>query len=237
MNQKLMILMLCFFGVVVSASPVEEVFLQANQEYKAHHYEKALELYSVIENKGSATWHNMGNCACYLKKPVDALVYWRKAQRECSFTEFDELQKNIDGIYGQLGKTPARSAWEQFVDKCIHRFSLLFFQLFFLVVWGLLFLVIWLNLRYKKGIVFILLPLNLMFGAAVVTKYRAQTCPCAMVVQEAATLFAGPDASYRALATVSLAQELRVVDRKGEWCKVRTQNLAGWILADTLKTL
>ncbi len=237
MNKKLMTFMLCLCGVVASASPVEEVFLQANQEYKAHHYEKALELYSVIESKGSATWHNMGNCACHLKKPVDALVCWRKAQRGCSFTQFDELQKNIDGIYGQLNKTPARTAWGQFVDKFVHSFSLLFFQLFFLLVWGLLFFVIWLNRRYKKGIVFVLLPLNLLFGTAVVMKYRAHTCPCALVVQEQATLFAGPDSSYQVVGAVSLAEEVTIIDQRGDWYKARSQNLAGWVLADTLKIL
>jgi hypothetical protein len=219
------------------ASESEELFLRANREYQEHHYEKALELYTMITEKGSATWHNMGNCACNLKQPLDALVYWRKAQRGCRLSEFDELQKNIDGMYSQLQKTPTRGPWAQFLDKYIHRFSLLFFQIFFLLVWCLLFVVMWLNHRYKKGLIFILVPLILLSGTGMVTKHRSQTCPCALVVQENATLFAGPDTGHRVVGTVEKAHELVVVDRRGDWCKVRTQNLAGWVLADTLKTL
>lgn len=221
----------------VYASDVEETFLQANQHYAAHHYQKALELYHGIENKGAATWHNMGNCACHLKQPIDALVYWRKAQRGCSFSEFNELQKNIDGIYTQLGKTPERSAWGRFIDKVMGRFSLLFFQLFFLLVWGLLFFVFWLNRRYKKGILLILIPMNILCGVSVITKYRLNSCPCALVAHQTAPLFAGPDSAYAVVGTVALADELTIVASRGGWYKVRSQHLAGWILADTLKTL
>jgi len=237
MIYKIVFLVSLLYVSCAHASPIEETFLKANQEYAAHHYEKALELYNVIDGKGCATWHNMGNCAAHLKKPIDALVYWRRAQRGCSFSEFDELQKNIDGVYGQLGKTQSRGTWSRFVDKVVHRYSLLFFQLFFLLVWGLLFLVIWLNRRYKKGILLILIPFNFICGAAVVTKYKTHTCPCALVVQDNATLFAGPDSSYQVMGTVGVAEELKIIEQRGAWCKARSQNLAGWVLADTLKIL
>lgn len=240
-NLMMNIILLCIAALLtqrqLQASEAQALFIQANQNYAEQHYQKALELYQMIEHKGAAAWHNMGNCACRLKQPVEALVYWRKAQRGCDFSHYEELQKNIDGIYGQMGKQSPRSTGRKFVDKVVGRFSALWYQVAFLLFWALLLVLLWWKKRYRKGVFFLVLPITMLLGAIVIEKYRSHNMTCALVVQPSAPLFAGPDAHYQQVGAIALADEVHVVDARGDWCKVEAGGLAGWILADTIKKL
>lgn len=235
MIRKMIVACILLVGTLSGARDVEETFLRANKYYQDKQYEEAFELYNSIECKGCATWHNMGNSAFRLNKHVDALVYWRKAQRDATAREFDELQKNIDTVYERLGRTPQGSAAGRFIDNLLGRFSLLSLQLLFLVLWFLLFVVIWLTRRHKKTVLTVLIPLNLLLGTATFMKYRSHWNPPAVVVKNSSTIFAGPDQNYHVMGTAHLADELKVIQRRGKWYKVRGNGLAGWALADTLE--
>lgn len=235
MIRKTVFACILFSGMLNGVRDVEETFLRANKHYQEKQYKKAFELYNSIECKGCATWHNMGNCAFRLNKHVDSLVCWRKAQRSATVREFDELQKNIDAVYEILGRVPEGSAVGRFIDNVLGRFSLFSLQLLFLIVWFSLFFVIWLTRRYKRGVLIALIPLNLLFGAATFMKYQSRWNLPAVVVKNSSTIFSGPDQNYHVMGTAHVADELKVIQTRGKWCKVRGNGLAGWALADTLE--
>lgn len=227
-------LLLCSFSF---ARDVEETFLQANREYQNKQYEKALELYTQIGKKGPATWCNMGNCSFRLKKYVDALVCWRRAKKNASRTELVDLNKNITVVNQLLGRAPKAGFFEQRVDDWLGRFSLLVFQLVFLVAWILLFLILFFFKKYKFLFLSVLFPINLLFGFTLFAKYRLEQSPHAVVVRRDAAIFAGPDQNYAVLGKPGFAQEVRVVLQDKNWCKVKGNCLAGWMLADTLEII
>ena len=237
MIRKMIIACMIFVGTLNGVRDVEETFLRANRQYQTKQYEDAFTLYNSIECKGCATWHNMGNCAFRLNKHVDALVCWRKAQRDATAREFDELQKNIDAAYETIGLAPPGSSVGRFIDNLLGRFSLFFLQLLFLFVWFLLFFVLWFTRQYKKGVLIVLIPLNLLVGTATFMKYRSYWNPPAIVVKNSSTIFSGPDQNYHVMGTVHLADELKIVQTRGKWCKIRGNGLAGWALADTLEVV
>ena len=236
MNKYFFVSLVCFATMTCLARDVEETFLQANRCYQNKKIEKALDLYNSIEHKGSATWHNMGNCAFKLNKYVDALVYWRRAQRNATTKELDDIRKNIDVVGQILGRSIEQSSFWNFVDGILNRFSLFAFQLFFLFAWFGLFVGFWF-FKKKRFLLVILLPINLLFGTATVLKHRAQSNPPAIIKESSASLFAGPDKNYHVVGNLNLADEVRVVEQRQDWCKVKADCLVGWVLADKLEVV
>ena len=227
----LLVVSLCY------ARDVEETFLRANNLYQEKKYQEALDLYSSIDKKGCATLYNMGNCAFKLNKHVDALVCWKRACRHSTSRELNELAKNIEVAHEIMGKEPERGSIGNFFHRFSERFSMFFFQLLFLIGWFALFVAIFVLRRYRRGLLVLLLPFNIVLGSFVAVKYRLAKYPVAIVTKKTAKIFSGPDENYHTLGVVPCADELRVIEKKGLWCKVRAQRLVGWVLADTLEVI
>jgi len=221
----------CFFCF---ARDVEESFLKANREYQNKNYEKALELYQSIEKKGPATWCNMGNCSFKLKKYVDALVCWRRAKKNVSRVELIDLNKNIAAVDQLLGRAPKAGSLEFFLDNLLGRFSLFSFQFIFLFFWLSLFGFLFFLKKRKAIFLSVLIPLNFVFGFGLFAKYRLHSCSQAIVIDRTASLFVGPDEKYLVVCKPNFADEVRVIDQKENWCKVKVNGLSGWMLADNL---
>lgn len=226
-----------FFSSFIFAQDVEETFLQANNQYQSNQFEQALDLYSSIERKGPATWCNMGNCAFRMKNYVEALVFWKRAKKGASRSELIDLNKHIAAVDQLLGRAPKAGGLEQYADRILGRFSLFSLQLLFLFAWLSLFGFIFFVRVYKPIFISILLPTSLVFGFATFAKYRLHSNPAAIVIEKSVSLFSGPDQNYPILKKTNLADEVAVLQQRDHWYKVRSDGLAGWMLADKLEVI
>lgn len=133
MNWKISVIGVLFISAFCCARDVQETFLQANNCYKNKEYQKAFDLYNSIACKGCSTWYNMGNCAFKMNKPVDSLIYWRKAQHNATARELQNIEKNINVVYNVLERTPEHTGFNRFVRTMLNKFSLFAWQIFFLL--------------------------------------------------------------------------------------------------------
>jgi len=235
---KNFLLFFCFvFSCSCFARDIEETFLQANRCYQNGEYEQALELYKSIERKGPATWSNMGNCSFKLKQYVDALVCWKRAKKNASKKELIDVNKHIAAVDAILGRAPKAHSTQQLLDRFLSTFSLFGFQFIFLCAWLFLFGLLFLLKRYRWIVFSALLPICLVFGFGTFAKYRVYRYPPALITSGSTQLFTGPDENYPAVGKVGLADEVKIVQQRQKWCKVRVNGLAGWVLADKLEVI
>ena len=218
------------------ARDVEETFLQANRCYQNKEYKDSLNLYSSIECKGCATWQNMGNCSFKMNNHINALLYWKRAEKDASSAQLQDIRKNIVTVNEILGREPERESFWKFIKDILSRFSMFFFQLMFLFMWFLFFLSIWFFKNSKRKLAALFLPINMIFGSAIVIKYQLNLYPSALVIKSA-SVFAGPDKHYHVINKVKLADQIIVLKQRDKWCRVKNKSLSGWILADTIEVI
>lgn len=234
--KKLFLLFPVFFvSVFCFSNNSEESFLQANKFYRNREYKKAFDLYDSIERKGPAVWYDMGNCLFKMNEHLDALVCWKRAQNGASAFELNEIRKNISIVNEILGRTKEQSFFNEVFSEFINRFSLFVFQFTFLLFWFSLFIFVWFFKKIKKLILVILLPVNILFGLATFMKYKIGTYESAIIRKDLVSLFSGPDENYQIIGKVNFAHEVKILEKRDHWCKVKVDGLAGWILADKLE--
>ena len=219
------------------ARDVQETFLQANNCYKNKEYKKAFDLYNTISHKGCSTWYNMGNCAFKMNKHINSLVCWRKAQHNATSRELQNIEKNINIAYHMLGRMPEHTGFNRFVRTMLNRFSLFSWQILFLLFWFIFFIIVFLVKRYRRSLLVLLLPLNIVFGSAVVKKHWLQRYPRAIVVAKSSFAFTGPDVKYHHVGSVAIADEVTVLQQRDGWYKVQAKRFVGWVTADTIEVI
>lgn len=237
MNKKLAVIFILLINSFCYSRDVQETFLRANKLYQDGDYQKALDLYDSIAHKGSATWYNMGNCLFNMNKQVEAIVCWKKAQRNATAQKFDDLEKNIAVACKILGKDSNIGSYSSFAESFLNRFSLYSFQLLFLALWFLFFVFLRVLKNHRRFLLFLFFPINVVLGLAIFEKYNANVYPLAIVIKPSASLFAGPDKEYHVVGKVTMIDKVKVLERRDDWCKVQAKRLAGWALADTIEII
>lgn len=215
----------------------QEQFIAAHALYDAQQYQKALDGYDAIADKTSAVWYNMGNCAFQLEQYDLAVLYWRKAERGAPA----ELQKHIirnmqhaaQHIADLHHKQPHAIAHHQ-LKQWLLPFSLLFWQLIFLVLWALFMLACAYYMYRARGLV--LAMLFGVVGVSGVLLYHRHTYAAHQyaITLQATDLFVGPNKEYHALTQIPSGSEVRLLEHREGWHKVRYRDLVGWVFADTL---
>jgi len=218
------------------AGDVQETFLQANCCYKNKKYKKAFDLYSSFEKKGTAVLQNMGNCCFKMNNHIDALLYWKRAEKNALSREKNDIRKNIAVAHEILGYESKRQSFFDLVKDFAISFSLFSLQILFLGFWFLLFASIWFFRRYKIFFLILLLPVNFALGSFLLMKYSDDVYERALVVQSA-PIFSGPDKNYQKISSLSCADECLVLEQRDNWCKVKSDRLAGWVCSEAVKIL
>lgn len=213
----------------------EELFLHAQQLYRAGEYSHALATYQSMKQKGPAVFHALGNCSFYTNNPVDALANWHRALQGASRAEFDALQAaRAVLIQTTTEKTTTPTSSLRFtIERMCSPYSLLTMQLLFLLFWYLLLFMLWRNKRdiWFWCIISCLCACIVLSGYSVWIKYQEQWYPYAIVRAETTPLLAGPNTNYHQIHTVSLLDELRVYKEIPGWCCVtqRKNGQSGWV--------
>jgi tetratricopeptide (TPR) repeat protein len=216
----------------------QEIFLQGNKEYKAGNYEKALQAYTSIPDKSAAVWYNSGNCFYHLGNYIQALVAFKRAQREATSSLRVCIDSNITQTYDALGvhNQTARSYMQRvyaYIQSSISLRMLFWLQLLFLIILYAVLVSIWYVRRSALylTIVSILGCLILLIGITIGIRYHTMYYRHGIVVQQG-SLYVGPDKKYDAAGPVVPADEITILEKRPEWYKVKKEKTVGWIPAE-----
>jgi len=216
----------------------QEVFLQANKLYKEREYEKALEAYASLPNKSTAVWYNTGNGLYHLGNYIEALVAFKRAERDATSMQRQAIEHNIHQVREALDIPPAVVSYAQrlyeFFTRPLGIVSLLFLQIMFLLLLYCTFFCMRRMFRSKKyGICFVWLTgLTFWCGISLGIKAYDTRYERGIVIQQQGTMFVGPDKKYDASGTIMLADELIILEKRAEWYKVKKGKLFGWVPAE-----
>lgn len=221
------------------AGNAEETYLKAHAAYQARDWPKALSLYESINPKGPAVWYNIGNCYFNQEKFPEAIVSWRRAQKNLSWTDYKKIEQYIQDSYNAMGvnyETDGITALKNFFAWSSSKISLLILQLLFLACW---FFLLWLLpqlIAQKKYVQVIALC---MITAATATlcyvRYHKQNYPYGIVIKKTISVYAGPGRDYAPLATAQTLDIMRLQLQRDNWLKVYARQFGyGWVHADDL---
>lgn len=209
----------------------QEYYLRAHALYNAKEYDQALNVYQTITDKGSATWYNMGNCAFRLGNYTQARVYWKRALRGADSKQRADTLHNLQVLNKKQGIELVDAS--KFVDRGIQRMQgvpIVYLQMFFLVGW----IGLWAYIKRwhtKERYLFfgLLVLVNSFVGVALLYRFVHAQQRTGIVVEQTVTLHAGPNNRYHTVGTIPAITECEVQEVCGEWCKVRSGQLRGWI--------
>ena len=143
MKKQLLFICMIVHTLSVIAGTMQETFLKGNAAYLAGKMDEALKLYQSMEPKGPAVAYNMGNCYFRIGKYPEAIVQWRRAQKDASWRDFAVLDSYIAQSYDALGIVRDQSfmtRMQTWLARPLALFSIFVLQLLFLFCWiGLFF--------------------------------------------------------------------------------------------------
>ncbi len=236
------IIAFCTTNDPLNTTPPQELFLQANELYKAGNYEKAYECYKQIPKKSAHVHYNLGNCAYKLNKLGYALLYWRKAETNWGLFNRAELTHNISEVKKRLNehndkKEETRSfiiALSQYckitVLSIVQSIQLLYLQLLFLIAWISIFLIKrWPVAKKLKFATIPLLLLLCIFGFMLAVKYGLRMTQKGIVITPKAMVRSGPGETFQSIMTVHEGDEGTIKKVTDPYYKVSFKGKLGWI--------
>jgi len=215
---------------------VQETVLRAHKLYEQNEFEKARDLYNSIEKKGPATWYNLGNCHYKLENHLDALICWRRAERDATWSEFPALYHNMNEVQKKLGiENSFKDYFARSIRRILSLFSLFGWQIVFLLVWTLLLVLLGYLARTQRYIVLSGLSLLLVICvSALYIKYDFVNARSGIVTDKTLVVYAGPDKGFHELGSLCRTNEVAILEENNEWLKIQDNNLVGWIPVSTI---
>lgn len=235
-------LLLCFSSAWAAVGD-EKIFDQATALYKQGQFEQALEMYSKIVDQDRSVAFNQGNCAFKLGRHGQALLFWRRAERDWGLWNRQELNDNIALVKraGALApkhadQSPLRALQESAKAiknsylSFVRATPLLFFQLLFLFLWLISFVVLKWFKRSRRGVVtFFVAVVYASVAMLLVSKYSMAYSTYGVVTAKQVSLYSGPGESYQALGTLCEAQEVVIQRESDGYYKIKATPLFGWV--------
>ena len=233
--KKVCIIFLLCCAAWAAADSDEEMFLRGNQLYNQEKYDDALSTYQRISKKNNAVWYNIGNCFYLLHDYNNAYAFWRKAALSCSTAQYKSVMTNIATAEQRLGK---KRTVVDYLWYMIDGWQPLIVQLIFLFFRCILFwrVATW----YKQGRKIALIAFILCMSVSALAlglKYCHMQQRRAIVVLEQAPVFIGPNSEYQQLELFEKGAEVKVIGRREQWIKIKSNRLKGWIAQDNVLEL
>lgn len=232
------------FFLIISLSTIcygintEEIFLQANKAYYNQEYQRALDLYTLIDNKASTVWYDMGNAAYKLEHFVEAMFFWKRAQRNADPTLMNYINHNLELVKKKFNHDhddyPTRitnvvlyySSW----------LSLLWWQFLFLMLW---FIVVFkgydLYKSRKYWILWCALVVLSILGLMMCTKYRFNNRTFGIVKNPDVPVYVGADEKLSVRTMLHTGDELHIIEKQDDWLKIKIHDVVGWVHATMIE--
>lgn len=227
-------MMYCYYVIILlqffTIYSQEEIYLKANRYYTQKDYDQAVQLYESIHNKGSAVFHNLGNCYWYLERYKDAYIAYTRALKDCAAIDYSILKEQKMQSYELwTGTKELSKSLYQKIMIVIEFFTLFQWQIIFLLIWIiLLFALRFLSSGTKKSLVIGLLCL--VIGVLFFVLYYAyhNSNPQAVITSQT-KMFVAPRADVYASQEVISGQKVFIMDLRKDWTKVDMNGIIGWV--------
>lgn len=225
------------YGVVIlsavhlCAQNNQELFLQGNMLYQQQEYAKALTAYEKIQNKSAVVLYNMGNAYSMLQEHVNALLFYKRAEKIAQTPLYDVIKERIYDVQTtNLSLDEKPSFFNKFVSRCAHSFSLLLWQILFLLLFFIFCWHITKPLHTLRLVSIGSLFLVMFFLAFILLVSYRESIAQKALIKEQASLFIGPSENLAVRETLKAGQEVSFIVQKDDWYKVRTlHGVVGWI--------
>ncbi len=235
---KKIFIVCCFFAPAVAAPTMQELFLRANYLYEQGQFQQALDTYTSLSHKGSATWYNMGLCWNRLGNDARALACWRHAQVGASFKELRMIDYAITSLQRKRGFDQPSGVFSS-VGHAVYLWmrslppmpvQLLFILglclLFFCQKW-------WYYGKHGKSVLVGAACLVLIGMGNFYIEYQDQQGRRGVVIATSC-VYSGPDIQFHKQGTFVQATEVAIQKAEGNWYKVAQNGVTGWISADAI---
>lgn len=237
---KMFLIFLIFVSICSVQAHQLEDFLQANKAYENADYDTALQLYMDLENKGGGVYYNIGNSYFLKKDYVQALLYWKKAQRLLKGTMLRTVLAQIAAAEKKLG-IQNTGFWYDFcyaVAPFLSYVPMLTIQCIWII---LLFFILISGVRlsgYRRIIMVIVLLLGLLciIGAFLV-KNTILLPECALIRCKNTQVFAGPDEQYHSVYSLNAGNQVQICQQMHDWYKIKLDRYVGWVPLDKLNRI
>jgi len=232
---KLQVFLLFFLASCnyVSAVHNEQLFVQANQLFEQQQYVQASDIYQMLDCKGFFVFYNMGLAYLHQNKISQALVCFKRAEKQANFRQLTQLYELFAWMEKQKNSEYALGWFDQlaiFSKKCILSISMLCVQvLLFILI--LLFMICWYKRWYRLHIKQLLWMTVVGIVLFIIWYYKCSMFEqqTGIIVKNIVTVFAGPDISFYKKAEFHESDEVVVINKQQGYYQVRTKEIIGWI--------
>jgi tetratricopeptide (TPR) repeat protein len=222
----------CFFCCVPLYAQEQELFLRGNEYYAAGKYDEALCCYQQIPDKWPAVFYNIGNCCYHKDQPVDAFVWWSRAERNALNNDLFDIQANKVSVYKKLNMSLPSN------ENCIRSIPVFRFQCLALMAWVLV-LVFFCFFRGIIRVVLVMLSISLLFFVchALYVDYCMRSMVYGYTCAESVPVYVGPGIGYHSAGALPAATRVEIDDQRPEWFAVRVGKMRGWIRYDAVEVV
>jgi hypothetical protein len=208
----------------------QETFLKARQFYCERNFQRALEFYRSIENKGDAVWFNSGACLAAMQKNAEALSNWYRARKEAHFQTLPVIDAAISSL--EQPYNPPRSLMAQ-IWCSVERVSLLFSlgtwqMLILFMMIGIIFLAVLAPMGYKKIFTLMFVCLSILSCIAY-ARHELKTKTFGFILRDQAAIKIGPADSFEDSCALSYGSKVEILQNERGWYKIRHHTCAGWL--------
>jgi len=220
------------YSLSLCSSDFDHNFQRGNVLYQDGQYTKAINKYKLIEDKGFAVFYNMALAYAHREMYVQALIHCKRAEKHATFQELTAIDDLISWIYNECDIPYKQSWYDQvavFCRKCILSTPILLLQIILL-----LFLVCIFGCWYKKWLydyrLFILIwVLLLLIKSSLVYKANFLEREFGIVKKEVIPVLSGPENSFYKKNELRAFDEVIIVEKQNEYCRVRCHGFVGWV--------
>jgi tetratricopeptide (TPR) repeat protein len=243
-------LLFCAFVFLLAFSPLfgnqeADIFNRANGFYSAKEYQKALELYTELLERGienSALYYNIGNTYYKIGRIGYSILNYEKALELKPFDR--DTRENLEYVRRSLEEKVLPLHGEGFLrflrvsSSYVRPRFFMFIELAFfsvLVAFLLLYLFIPLRRPVFRGYIFFFTVFIVLFGAAYFG-YRAyeKRHPRGIIVVKKTEVLNAPITESDVLFPVYEGTAIKLLESRGDWLRVVLEDgREGWILSQS----
>lgn len=234
--------MLFFLDQTAQCQSNQELFLQGNNYFLKGNFNKACDCYEQISEKNSAVWHNMGNCFFNEKNNIQAIICWKRAERNASFRELGKLFNSQSKAFEQMHLSYDGFVMQKIKQVCMIvsviqlKILLLVFLLLFLYVCYYCFLQSKRLSCKKRYIIGLLLGImSMVFALYLKEKWLHKKE--AIIIHEKVPVYIGPEVTFSQKTILPLGCVVEVLEEKQGMIKIIYPQVCGWVSSQNVEIL